>query len=75
MQNKTHQAGARIEMLAVGSLSEAYRIGRYWADKLAHGAAIKGISVAVHNHGWKVIIQYRRKPLPTQGSDHENTLS
>lgn len=52
---------ASIELLSVGSLSESYAIGQYWAKKLAHGAKVRGISLKPVTKGWKVIIKYHPK--------------
>lgn len=57
----TVNQGARIEMLSVGSLSESYAIGEYWAKKLAHGAKVRGISMKSVSKGWKITIKYEPK--------------
>ncbi len=63
--------GARIEMIALGGVGEARRVGEYWADKLAHGAKLKSISLAAlqNNNGWKVTIKYQPQQISTQGRD------
>ena len=57
----TVKRGARIEMLSVGSLSESYAVGQYWAKKLAHGATVSGINMKSVSKGWKIIIKYEPK--------------
>ena len=50
--------GASIELLSVGSIGEAHRIGCYWSEKLAHGATVRKISLQSVNRGWKITIKY-----------------
>ena len=52
------EKGASIELLTVGSVSEAYAIGEYWSKKLACGAKVRGINLKMVTKGWKVIIKY-----------------
>ena len=53
--------GARIELLVIGSASEALATADEWSVKLAHGAALEsiGLSAMSDDRRWKVIIQFK----------------
>lgn len=58
---KAARKGARIELIVIGSASEALATADEWAVKLAHGAALDsiGLSVMSDDDRWKIIIQFK----------------
>ena len=53
--------GARIELMVIGSASEALATADEWTVKLAHGAVLDsiGLSAMSDDRRWKVTIQFK----------------
>lgn len=55
--------GARIELMVIGSASEALATADEWTVKLAHGAVLDsiGLSAMSDDRRWKVTIQFKAR--------------